>query len=169
MAIRLFALCVIALLNGCASQPKPFDQRAAEAEVQQMYAQWAKAFEAKDLDGVMAIYVPGDALTAYDIVPPLQYKGAAAYRKDYGEFFASFAAGPHVEFPGMSIEAGPDTAFVYGLERMSGKLTDGTPVDMWIRYTDGLKRIGGHWRVVHEHISVPVDLATGKARIDLKP
>jgi ketosteroid isomerase-like protein len=169
MATKLFALCAIALLSGCASQPKPFDQQAAKAELQQMYAQWAKAFEAKDVDGVMAMYAPGDALTAYDIVPPLQFKGAAAYRKDYADFFASFAGGLQVEVPDMHIEAGPDTAFVYGVERMSGKLTDGTPVDMWVRYTDGLKRIGGHWRVVHEHISVPVDLATGKARLDLKP
>src|SRR3954463_8177037 len=65
MATKLFALCAIALLSGCASQP--FDQQAAKAELQQMYAQWAKAFEAKDVDGVMAMYAPGDALTAYDI------------------------------------------------------------------------------------------------------
>ena len=40
---------------------------------------------------------------------------------------------------------------------------------MWLRYTEGLKKIGGQWRVVHEHISVPADMATGKAVMDLKP
>jgi hypothetical protein len=29
--------------------------------------------------------------------------------------------------------------------------------------------MNGQWRVVHEHISVPVDLTTGKAALDLKP
>jgi ketosteroid isomerase-like protein len=52
---------------------------------------------------------------------------------------------------------------------MSGKLKDGTPIDMWMRYTEGLKYMNGQWRVVHEHISVPVDLTTGKAALDLKP
>jgi ketosteroid isomerase-like protein len=157
------------LVSGCFKEkPKDHGEEAAQ-QIQQLFDNWGKAFEAKDVDGVMAMYAPGAALTAYDVVPPLQYKGADAYRKDYADLFASFATGPHVSFPGMHIEAGADVAFVYGLERMTGKLTDGTPIDMWLRYTEGLKRIDGQWRVVHEHISVPVDLKTGKAVMDLKP
>ena len=34
----------------------------------------------------MSVYAPGDAVVAYDVVPPLQYKGKDAYRKDYQEF-----------------------------------------------------------------------------------
>lgn len=135
-----------------------------------MYAQWVKAFEAKDVNGVMAMYVPGAALTAYDMVPPLQYKGADAYRKDYAQFFAQFDGPIHVDASDAHIEAGRGVAFAYGIERLTGKMTNGTPVDMWIRWTDGWKRMdGGNWRIVHEHVSVPVDLATGKARMDLKP
>jgi ketosteroid isomerase-like protein len=40
---------------------------------------------------------------------------------------------------------------------------------MWLRFTDGWKRSNGRWVVAHEHVSVPVDLATGKARLDLTP
>ena len=170
MVPKFFLLCATAvMITGCAAQPEREDSQAARAELEQMYAQWGKAFEAKDLDGVMRMYAPGNALTAYDIVPPLKYRGADAYRKDYATLFASFAGSPHVEFPGMHIETGKDVAFVYGLERMTGKLTDGTTMDVWLRYTDGLKRIDGQWRVVHEHVSVPVDMASGKARLDLKP
>ena len=81
----------------------------------------------------------------------------------------AFAGPLQMDLPDMHIEAGSDIAFVYGVERMRGKLTNGTPVDLWLRYTEGLKRIDGQWRVVHEHISVPVDLNTGKAVLDLKP
>ena len=59
--------------------------------ISQVFNGWAKAFEAKDVDGVMAMYAPGTALTAYDIVPPLQFKGADAYRKDYSEFCSQFS------------------------------------------------------------------------------
>jgi ketosteroid isomerase-like protein len=74
-----------------------------------------------------------------------------------------------LETPDMKIEVSGDTAFAYGLERIAGKTTSGAPVDMWLRYTEGLKNIDGKWRVVHEHISVPADMATGKAAMDLKP
>jgi ketosteroid isomerase-like protein len=172
MNAKLLALCVTAsVVTGCRHEGD--HREAAEKstkEIRAAYDKWAKAFEAKDVNGVMAMYAPGAALTAYDIVPPLQYKGADAYRKDYTDFFAQFAGPIQVQIADEHIEAGRNVAFAYGLERLTGKLTNGTAVDMWIRWTDGWKRMDdGQWRVVHEHISVPVDMATGKARMDLKP
>jgi ketosteroid isomerase-like protein len=35
--------------------------------------------------------------------------------------------------------------------------------------TDVYRKIGGQWRVVHEHVSVPTNLETGKAALDLAP
>jgi hypothetical protein len=32
-----------------------------------------------------------------------------------------------------------------------------------------LRKIDGQWKVVHEHVSVPFDMETGKAMLDLKP
>ena len=127
-----------------------------------------KIIAATNADEVMKYYDQND-IDLYDFVPPLQYKGADAYRKDYTDLFAQFDGPLHVEYPDMHIEAGASTAFAYGLERLTGKLNDGTPVDLWLRYTEGLKHINGQWLIVHEHISVPVDMATGKARMDLKP
>ena len=31
------------------------------------------------------------------------------------------------------------------------------------------RKINGTWRIVHHQVSVPVDLATGKAALDLTP
>src|SRR3954462_12097284 len=171
MKTRLFIFCAAAaLLGGCMKQPSPTDDpKKSEAEIKSLFDRWQTAFEAKDVDGVMAIYMPGNALTAYDIVPPLQFKGADAYRKDYADFFGMFDGPLKVELADGHIVAGGGVALAYGLERMTGKLKDGTPVDMWLRYTEGLQRVGGQWRVVHEHISVPTDMTTGKARLDLKP
>ena len=74
----LFSLTLI-----CASllwMPNARTASDSEAEIRQLLDRWAKAFRSKDLNGVMAIYEPGQALVAYDIVPPLQYTGYDAYK-----------------------------------------------------------------------------------------
>lgn len=168
MGARFLIICASSLLvTGCF---KERDHSADSAkQIHQMFDRWAKAFDAKDVDGVMAMYAPGATLTAYDIVPPLQFRGADAYRRDYAGFFSQFDGPIHVDTPDMKIETSGDVALAYGLEHLTGKMKGGAPVDIWLRYTEGLKRIGDQWRVVHEHISVPVDMATGKAALDLKP
>jgi ketosteroid isomerase-like protein len=40
---------------------------------------------------------------------------------------------------------------------------------MWVRATLCLRRIDGKWMIAHEHQSVPFDVETGKASLDLKP
>ena len=135
--------------------------------IKAQYAEWTRAFEARDLNGVMAIYAPD--VVAFDIVPPLQFVGADDYRKDYASFFAQFKGPLKISNPTIHVDQAGDVAFASGLERLRGTMNDGTPVDMWLRFTDGWKRSNGRWVVAHEHVSVPVDLATGKARLDLTP
>jgi ketosteroid isomerase-like protein len=168
---KLFSICTCAaLIAGCVPGPSAEQSnQESKVQIQKMFDDWDKAFEAKDLEGTMAMYAPGAGLTAYDLVAPLQYKGVDAYRKDYVALFDQFDGPIHVEDLDQHIEVQGDLAFAYGLERMTGKLNDGTPVDKRMRNTDGLKFIVNDWKVVHEHVSVPVDLATGKGRTDLKP
>jgi ketosteroid isomerase-like protein len=170
MRARLLALIVgCAFASGCMRQPARDYDAIHKQEVQAQLARWAKAFEAKDVDGVMAIYAPGDALTAYDIVPPLQYKGADAYRKDYAEFFAQFDGPLGLEERDQHMLAKGDLVVAYGLERISGTLKGGQPTAVWTRYTSVFQNVDGQWRDIHDHVSVPVDFATGKARLDLVP
>ncbi len=170
MGGRLFIICAVSLLaSGCIKERAHQGNGQSESDIKALFATWQKAFEAKDVNGVMAVYAPGTTLTSFDIVGPLQFKGAEAYRKDYADFFAQFSGPIHVDYPDMQIVADNNVAIAYGLERLTGTMTNGTRVDMWLRYTEGLKRINGQWRIIHEHISVPVDLDTGKAKLDLKP
>ena len=65
------------LLTRAWNQNQPAKGLAAtnndEAEIRVLLDRWAKAFET--IDGIMSNYAPGDAVVAYDIAPPLQYKG----------------------------------------------------------------------------------------------
>jgi len=140
-----------------------------EAEIRQLLDRWTKAFRAKDIKGIMSIYEPGQELVAYDVVPPLQYTGFDAYEKDYQEFLNQFQGPLDVEMRGLTITAGDTVAFSRGLERITGTLKNGEKFDAWLRFTECYRKSNGHWLAIHDHISVPVDLDSGKALLDLKP
>lgn len=140
-----------------------------EAEIRQLLDRWAKAAKAKDLAGIMANYEPGTALVAYDIVAPLQYTGFDAYKKDYQEFLDQFQSGIDVEYRDLNIVTSDRIAYSHGLERMRGTLKSGEKFDTWIRFTECYRKTNGHWLAIHDHISVPVNLASGKAVLDAKP
>jgi uncharacterized protein (TIGR02246 family) len=149
--------------------PKARTAANDEAEIRQLLDRWAKAFRARDLNGIMSIYEPGQTLVSFDIVAPLQYKGFEAYKKDYQEFLDQFQGAMDVEYRDLSITAGDTVAFSRGLERMSGTLKNGQKFDAWVRFTECYRKTNGHWLATHDHISVPVDLDSGKAVLNLKP
>ncbi len=138
-----------------------------EAEIRQLIDDWIEAFRAKDVERIMSFYAQD--VVAYDIVPPLQYKSAADYRKDW-EAMLAMSEGPlGYEASDMRVVAGDDTAFCHCLNHVSGKMTGGKAFDNWMRVTVGYKKIDGKWLVVHEHVSAPIDMESGKGLFDLKP
>jgi len=172
-SLRVFVLPVAVLLllatHTHAQGSHNFSSNNNESQIKALYDNWAKAFEAHDIDGIMAVYAPGDKLIAYDIVPPLQFKGKDAYRKDYLEFLAQYDGPIHVEYRDMRILSSGDLGVIHAVERLSGKLKNGQPSDLWLRATSAVQKIDGKWLIVHDHISVPIDFDSGKAVLDLKP
>ena len=141
--------------------------KSNEADIRQWFDRWAKAFRTHDVHAILALYAPG--VVAYDLVPPLQYVGADAYRKDYDEFFAQYEGPIDIELRDVHIIAGDGVAFATSLQRISGTLKNGQHSDVWVRVTNGFRKINGQWLDTHDHVSVPADLASGKAVLDLKP
>ncbi|MCU1285990.1 MAG: hypothetical protein JWO13_2340 [Acidobacteriales bacterium] len=176
--VRFFSTCVIAVIL-CLSLPALAQKKdeagkrhAAPAnkqrkEIMQFLDDAKKAIQSKDLNAIMAIYDPD--VIAYDIAPPLQYVGAAAYRKTWAGFLDMYDGPLDVEFRDLRISASGDLAVTYSLERISGKLKDGTHADLWFRVSDVYSKKTGKWLITHEHVSVPIDFASGKAALDLKP
>ena len=117
----------------------------------------------------MKSYVPDQSLVVFDVVPPRQYFGADAYRKDWVDFLAMFKGPPKFDITDLSIAAEGNLGFSHSIQRVRGTDTKGQPVDLTVRVTDGYRKIGGNWLIVLEHVSVPVDLATGKPDLSSKP
>lgn len=141
----------------------------AEDEIRRLLSRWEVAFRAKDTDAVMSVYAPGELLIAFDVVPPLARVGRDAYRRNYVEFFAMFRGPLGLELRDVRIVAAGDVAFLHCFDRMSGTLLSGERFDSWLRVTSGLRRIGGEWRIIHDHVSVPISFETGAAALDLSP
>jgi ketosteroid isomerase-like protein len=138
-----------------------------EAEIKRVIERGVEALRNKDLDGVMTMYAPD--LVSFDIVPPLQYVGADTYRKHWGEALSSFPGPINYEVVDLDITVGGDVAFAHSFNRLSATMSNGQKVGNWLRWTACFRKINGKWLIAHMQASVPVDLATGRAVLDLKP
>ena len=121
---------------------------------------------AKNADGVMAHYAP-DSVT-FDLAPPLISTGADA--KGLQAWFATWPGPIGYEIRDLNITAGDDAAFCHSLNRLSGTKTDGEKADVWFRQTLCFRKIGGEWKIAHQHESVPFYMdGSYLAAVDLKP
>ena len=139
----------------------------AEADIRRCIDELVEAVRAADLERVMSIYAPD--LVTFDIVPPLQKVGADGKRKNWMDVFATYQRPFDYEIRDLSITVGDDVAFGRSLNRISGALKNGKTVEQWLRWTACFQKLDGIWLIVHDHVSVPTDFATGKALLDLRP
>lgn len=176
----IVAGAILALFSAGCSQPAP-DPKAAEAKAAEMKAKdvadikaledkFTAAVKAKDVNATMAVYVPDDSLLVFDATLPRQYKGAAAYRKDWEEIYGLFPEAVEFDISDLDITAGGgDIAYSHSIQHMSGTTKDKKKFEIVVRVTDAYKKVNGQWLIAHEHVSFPSDLATGKADMMSKP
>lgn len=137
-------------------------------EIHQWMDNFKHAFEARDTKAIMALYAP-DVVT-YDVTPPLQYVGKQSYTMDFADYFAGYKGPMHLEFRDCHISASGDVAIFFCLIHVNGTLvSSGKQTSIWLRNTTALRRVNGHWLDFHDHVSVPADMQTSKALVDLKP
>jgi ketosteroid isomerase-like protein len=69
----------------------------------------------------------------------------------------------------LTLAVGDDMAFGHSLNRVSGTLKNGTRTEYWVRWTGCFQKIDGNWLIVHDQVSVPVDMESGRASLNLQP
>ncbi|MBZ5610703.1 MAG: nuclear transport factor 2 family protein [Acidobacteriia bacterium] len=159
----------VILLSVCTSSCSSASSASDEADIRALEKSYVDAFNAKDTKAMMAVYSPDESLVAFDAIPPRQYVGFNAYKKDNEDFVAAFPGPIKVEQIDWKIET--DGTLGYGHGFLHAVLTDkdGKQLDSTVRMTDVYRKINGKWLIVHEHLSFPVDMATGKADLTSKP
>jgi ketosteroid isomerase-like protein len=154
--------------------PAATEDRAAAYEVAAARAAWLEAFASQDLDQMMSFYV--DDIFSYDLMAAptdagleMAFDGEAIWRQNWVAFFGMFADDLVISIEDLTVYQTGDLATVYGLTRLEGTIEGGPYVDMWVRETNLLQRVDDRWLVLHDHVSVPFDFATGQALTDLGP
>lgn len=161
------SLVAVGLLMVHAQTKSAPQAETGEAGIRAWLDQWTQVFASKNVDGIMALYA--DDVVAYDVVPPLQYVGKQAYRKDYESFLAQYQGNLHAEVKDLHIGASGDLGYATGLELIGGTLTNGQKSEVWLRFTSLYRKVNGKWLDFHDHVSVPADMESGKAMLELKP
>jgi uncharacterized protein (TIGR02246 family) len=129
------------------------DHKQDEIAIRDLVQHWADAVRRKDLSGILRNH-SADILM-FDVPPTLVSKGMDAYRKTWDLFF-SWAGDPVVfDIAEIDVTAGADVAFVTALMGCAGTEPDGQAIDLDFRLTIGLRKVDGHWVIVHEHHSIP--------------
>jgi uncharacterized protein (TIGR02246 family) len=140
-----------------------------KAAIEALEQRFAAAFNAKDVEAIMKVYAPGAGLFVFDVAPPRQHVGWDDYRKDWQGLFASFSGPVKFSISDLTITTVGPVAYSHSIQSAEFTGKDGRKTDLVVRVTDVYRRIHGEWLVVQEHVSVPVDLASGKPDMLSRP
>jgi ketosteroid isomerase-like protein len=138
-----------------------------QSEIKALLDSRSEAIRLKDIDRLMSHYSPD--IIYFDLVPPLQYVGSAALRDRFLEWFNGYKSGIGQEIRDLHILVSGDIAVASMLIRSGGTLKTEREVELWVRATSCYQRSNHTWLITHEHISLPVDLRSGSAVMDLVP
>ena len=132
-----------------------------ESQIRQLLEHWRAALSARDLDQMMEMYSPD--VIFFDAVPPYEHRGRDAYRQTWENMLQLLPKRIESEVRDVSVTVSGDTAFMHCLNRLVCTETGEHATCGWVRVTVCYQRIDNHWKVIHEHVSVPFDPHTGHA------
>jgi ketosteroid isomerase-like protein len=138
-----------------------------DSEVRALLDLQSEAMRTKDIDRLMSLYASD--IVYFDLVPPLRYAGSVALRDRFLDWFGRWTSPIGQEVRDLNISASGDVAAAFMLIRTSGTLASGQEVGYWVRVTNGCRRSDRGWSITHEHVSLPVDMKSRSAVMDLVP
>ncbi len=138
-----------------------------QAQISTLLEQRSEAMRLKDIERLMSLY--SSDIVYFDLVPPLRYVGAAALRGRFEHWFTGWKSGIGMEMRDLYVSANDEVASAWMLLRASGTLSDGREVGYWVRTSNCCRRSAQGWLITHEHVSLPVDMKTRSAVVDLLP
>ena len=127
-----------------------------EATLRKRIDELAQAIRDKDIERLMNFYARD--VVVFDVRPPLDTRGADAYRQNFERWFAAFEGPLSFELKNLRVAPGEGAAFCHYLSLITGARPDGRKSGYWVRGTTCFERRDGEWLVTHEHISMPASV-----------
>jgi ketosteroid isomerase-like protein len=138
-----------------------------EQKIRELIAGLHRAHYEKDAESTAAPYATN--ATIFNLAPPLVHHGVDVEQKR--AWLDSWETRLEIVPRDLAITVSGDFAFAHCFLHMSGtkKGPEGS-VRFWMRETMCFECIGGDWRIVHEHTSVPFYMdASLRPAFDLQP
>ena len=124
-----------------------------EIAVRKLLEEWTRLTREGPQDDVLKNH--SDNVIIYDVLPPLKYESAAAYRASWDEWQPDAQGNMQFELEDVKVTASPEIAYAYGLLQCGGTLPDGKAFRDTVRATFCLRKTEDGWKVFHQHISKP--------------
>jgi uncharacterized protein (TIGR02246 family) len=127
--------------------------RDAEVQIRALIERWANAVQRQDIETIIADHAAD--MLMFDVPPPNELRGIAAYRDSWAPFFEHFKHGGVFAIERLDITAGDDIAFATALLRCGTKQELEKNPTTRLRLTVGLRKERDRWIIAHEHHSYP--------------
>ncbi len=138
-----------------------------EAQIRAIIYERVEGVNHKDVNALIANHAPDAAI--FDVLDPLHYEGVEQVKERAESWLSGYESAIGFEVRDLQITSGETVAFCRYLYHVTGTLKSKDEISMWVRATVCFQKIDGEWKIVHEHDSVPFNVETGKASLNLKP
>lgn len=129
---------------------------SAGQEIMAVLDQWDLAICSLDMDQIVE-YCAAD-VSLFDVT--MELYGISAYQQVWNVYKDYFRKGLKVFRDKINIYAEPDVAFVHCFSKIDVESGVPTPSVKWCRTTICFKKKKDKWKIIHQHISLPVSMDT---------
>ena len=160
-AIAPLVLC-LAMLASCTNAEKPITFNAPADLAAIKLIETTMATET-NMDKLIGYYA--DDATVLDICAPGIYKGHDQIYAGFAPQMAAIQSITH-RVAEMSVTTNGNFACAASQIEFDAVLNDGKKMSLSVRQLDAFKKIGNEWKIVQQHISLPIDPKSGAAIVD---
>ena len=152
----------LAMLASCANVEKPITFNAPADLAAIKLIETTMATET-NMDKLIGYYA--DDATVLDIYAPGIYKGRDQIYAGFAPQMAAIQSMTH-RVAEMNVATNGNFACAASQIEFDAVLNDGKKMSLSVRQLDAFKKIGNEWKIVQQHISLPIDPKSGAAIID---
>lgn len=163
---RVCAVSCLALLASCSSGSAPHPDKAifnAPADVAEISSLETALATETSMDKLIGYYAPHAIVL--DIYAPGIYKGRDQIYAGLAPQMAAVKTMTH-KMAEMNIASDGNFACAAMQIEFDIVLKDGKTLSLSVRQLDAFRKIGSDWKIVQQHISLPIDGKTGMAVLD---
>ena len=139
----------------------------AKTEIEHQLENWKQAVLSQSLETIMPCYA--EDVRAFDAIAELQFTHRSKYETHWQNCL-QMCTMTQFEIGQIDIKVDGDLAVCFFLNQCGG-IDDKTGEEQvgWVRGTQVYQKRDNKWLIIHEHFSLPFDMASGAALFHLTP